>query len=160
MWLLAGILAVPLIEIALFVTVGAWLGLWATLAIVVGTAVAGVLVIRRQGLQSMAELRRTTALGRDPTGMVADGAIVAFAGILLILPGFLTDTLGLLLLLPPLRHRLIQALAARVTLGTTGEPFGTSRRRSGPDVIDGEYFEVVEAPPEAKDVPPSGWTRP
>jgi len=159
MWLLAGILGVPLIEIALFVTVGAWLGLWATLAIVVGTAVAGIVVIRRQGLQSMAELRRATAQGRDPSGMVADSAIVAFAGVLLILPGFLTDTFGLLLLLRPLRRRLIKALAARVNVRTAGQPFGNSHR-SGADVIDGEYFEVIETPPEAKDMPPSGWTRP
>jgi UPF0716 protein FxsA len=155
MWLFAGFLALPLIEIALFVTLGAWLGLWLTLAVVLGTAVAGVVVIRRQGAHAMEGLRQATRLGRDPLGQVADSGFVMAAGVLLILPGFLTDTLGLLLLVPPLRRLVVRSLSSRVVVHHTGPA------RQGPVVIDGEYFEIGSDPsadaPAGR--PPSGWTR-
>lgn len=157
MWLFAGFIAFPLIEIALFVTVGGWLGLWPTLVIVIGTGVAGVMVIRWQGMRSLADLRLAAAQGRNPGGAMADSAIVAVGGMLLILPGFLTDTLGLLLMVPPLRRVLIRTVAARMHVIVPDQPFG--RRESGIEVIDGEYFEVGPTPPEAKDLPPPGWTR-
>jgi len=160
MWLFAGLLALPLIEIALFVTLGGWLGLWLTLAVVIGTGLAGVGVIRWQGLQTVEGLRQATQLRRDPMGQVADSALVVLAGFLLILPGFLTDTLGLLLLLPPVRALVIRSLALRAQVYTTGQAADGPRRR-GPDVIDGEFFEIEQdqsdAPPNGRG--PSGWTR-
>ena len=140
MWLFAGILAYPLIEIALFVTVGGWIGLWPTLAIVIGTGVAGVSVIRWQGLQAMDGLRQATQMRRNPLGQMAENALVGLAGVLLILPGFLTDTLGLLLLIPQVRRLVIRVLAARAQV-YTAQPFD-GPRRSGADVIDGEFFEI------------------
>ena len=159
MWLFAGFLALPLIEIALFVTVGGWLGLWLTLAIVLGTGVAGVLVMRWQGVHAMEGLRQATQLRRDPMGQVADDALVMMAGILLILPGFMTDMLGLLLLIPPVRGLVIRAMAARVQVHMAGSD--TGQRRSGPDVIDGEFFEIGQDQSDDQPTrsPPSGWTR-
>jgi len=142
MWLFAGFLAYPLIEIALFVTVGGWIGLWPTLAIVIGTGVAGVSVIRWQGLQAMDGLRQATQMRRNPLGQMADSALVGMAGIFLILPGFLTDTLGLLLLIPQVRRQVIRVLEARAQVYTAA-PFD-GPRRSGPDVIDGEFFEIEQ----------------
>jgi len=159
MWLFAGLLAVPLIEIALFVTVGGWLGLWLTLAVVIGTAIAGVGVIRRQGVQGLEGLRQASRLQRDPMGQVADSALVLLAGFLLILPGFMTDTLGLVLLVPPLRALLIRGLASRAQIYATG-PGADGPRRRGPEVIDGEFFEIGQEQPDgAPNRPPSGWTR-
>ena len=142
MWLIAGVFAVPLIEIALFVTVGGWIGLWLTLAIVVGTALAGVMVVRVQGLQALDGLRQATQLRRNPLGQIADSALIGMAGVLLILPGFLTDTLGLVLLIPPVRRLVIRSVAARAHLYATASFDGT--RRSGSDVIDGEFFEIEQ----------------
>lgn len=159
MWLFAGFLALPLIEIALFVTVGGWLGLWLTLAIVLGTGTFGVMVIRWQGVHAVDGLRRAVQLRRDPMGQVADSALVVLAGVLLILPGFLTDSCGLLLLVPPVRRLMVQGLSARVRVDTAGT--GAGMRRSGPDVIDGEFFEIGQELPEDAPTgrPPSGWTR-
>jgi len=159
MGLIAALFAVPLVEIVLFVTVGSWLGVGPTLLIVLGTGVAGVAILRHQGTQAMRGLRSATQQLRDPIGPMADSAVVAFGAVLLILPGFLTDTLGLLLMIPPLRRMLIAALARRVVV--QGMPFGTPSRRSGSDVIDGEFFEVTPDLPEIepRTRPPSGWTQ-
>lgn len=139
MWVIAPILALPLIEIALFVTVGAWLGLWLTLAIVLGSALLGVQVLRQQGLGAVQEFQRGGQTA-DPLSPLAHGALKTIAGLLLILPGFLTDTLGLLLLIPQVRNLAIALLASRVqfaTFTTTG-----ARPARQDDWIDGDY-EVV-----------------
>lgn len=148
MWLFAGFLAVPLIEIALFVTVGGWIGLWPTLGIVVGTAILGVAVIRRQGAQALEGLRQAGQMRRNPLGQIAENALVGMAGVLLILPGFLTDSLGLLLLIPPVRQLVIRSFAARAQV--YGAASFDGPRRSGPDVIDGEYFEIEQDQPEVQ----------
>ena len=155
MWLFALLVALPLIEIGLFVTVGAAIGLWGTLAWVLGTGFAGVAIIRAQGMRGMVDLRRETDLIRNPLTPLAHGALKVLAGMLLILPGFLTDALGLLLLIPPLRGLLIAALAARIK-GTTVNA-GTQRREAQAEVIDAEY--TVIAPEDREKPPPSGWTR-
>jgi UPF0716 protein FxsA len=83
---------------------------------------------------------------RNPLGQIAENALLVMAGFLLILPGFLTDTLGLMLLVPPVRQLLIRSVAARARAHGSGQ-FGGARR-SGPDVIDGEFFEVEQDQPE------------
>lgn len=154
MWLIVSVLAVPLIEIALFITIGARIGLWPTLGIVIATGVAGVAVIRWQGLQAMAGLRQAgLRRGGSPLGQMADGGLLGLAGVLLILPGFLTDTLGLILLLPPVRRLVIRRVAARAQVHTTAGFDGP--RRSGADVIDGEFFEIAQDQPEF----PTGFSR-
>ena len=105
-----GIAVFPLAEIALFVVIGGWIGVWPTLALVVLAAVAGVTILRGRGLSAARALRRPMA-GLQP---VADGALIAIAGVLLILPGFLSDAMALLLLIPPLRRMLITTVATRI----------------------------------------------
>lgn len=133
----------PLVEIALFVVVGGWIGVWATLAAVLGSALAGGLMLRRLGRTAMDDLRRGTGRGMAP----GDLALRAMAGVLLILPGFLTDAAGLLLLVPLLRRALVAALAARVTVVQ-------ARQAQAADVvIEGEFHRVDAS------APPSAWTR-
>lgn len=152
----AALLIWPLIEIALFVTVGGWLGLWATLAIVLGTGIAGVLLMRWRGLKAVADLRRQVRDMRNPLAMVADQAVFMLAGVLLVLPGFFTDVLGLLLLVPPVRYALVAMAARRVVV----PPSGGGRRgpqRGEDDVIEGDYQEV--SPDADRLRKPSGWTQ-
>ena len=103
MWLFVAFLMVPLIEIALFIQVGGWIGLWPTLAIVVLTAVAGTVLVRSQGAAVLARLRSSFETLRDPTEPLAHGAMILFSGALLLTPGFFTDTVGFLLLVPAVR---------------------------------------------------------
>lgn len=164
------IIALPLIEIALFVQIGGMIGLWPTLALVIASSIGGLAVMRRQGAKSLIRLRESMETGGDPTGPLAHGALTMIAGILLFLPGFLTSACGLLLLVRPIRSWLIGRGAARMTVQATAfRRGGAGIRPAGPrpgptappGTIEAEY-EVIE---EAEDTGPrrpgtSGWTRP
>jgi len=104
MWLFLLFVSVPLIEIALFIKVGGLIGLWPTLSIVVITAFIGTLLMRTQGANALMRLRQSMERLEDPSEPLADGAMIIFAGALLLTPGFFTDAIGLLLLLPPVRR--------------------------------------------------------
>ena len=82
MWLLLAFVAVPLIEIALFINVGGAIGLWPTLAIVVGTAFLGSWLVRTQGLMAIGNLQRSFSELDDPTEPLAHGAMILISGAL------------------------------------------------------------------------------
>ena len=161
MWLVAIFIAVPVIEIALFIKVGGWLTLWPTLAIVVGTALLGTSLVRRQGRQVLLDLRRSINETRDPSEPLVHGAMILVAGLLLMTPGFLTDTIGLLLMIPMVRHWAFQVLKRNVSFTAFASmPPGGGRspgHHPEDDVIEGEYRPAdATAPPP---IGPSGWTR-
>ncbi|GMG83444.1 hypothetical protein LNKW23_26570 [Paralimibaculum aggregatum] len=116
MLIFLALVAVPIIEIALFIEVGGWIGLWPTIAIVIATAVAGTALLRAQGMAALGELQRRLDRGGDPSGPLAHGALILVAGIMLLTPGFFTDTVGFLLLIPPVRALVIRHLAKRVVV--------------------------------------------
>lgn len=141
------IILIVLVEIGLFVVLGGAIGLWPTLALVVLSAVVGVSVIRRQGLATARELQRASALEEDPTGPLADGALVLLAGALLIAPGFLSDAVGLALTVPRLRAAIIAWAGprmARAQVVVVG-----ARARPAPDdgPIEAEYRDVTDLQP-------------
>lgn len=134
MWIFALILAWPMLEIGLFVVVGGGLGLWTTLAWVVLSATLGVGLIRWQGMGALREVRGGGGIAALQP--MAHSALIMLSGILLILPGFFTDFLGLVLLLPFVRTALIALLASRV------QAHGFARHGQA-DWVDAEYEEVV-----------------
>ncbi len=134
MRVILGLLAWSLVEIGLFVVIGGAIGVWATWGVVLGSGILGVAVLRGQ---SFGPMRR-----EDLVGPLAHGVLRMLAGVLLILPGFLTDAIGLCLLVPGVREVVIARLAARFQVQV-------------PDIIDGEAIEI-EAVRLHK---PSGWTR-
>ena len=158
MWLFALFIAVPLIEIALFIQIGGVIGLFPTLTVVVLTAILGTWLVRSQGAQAILRLRRSFEDLRDPTEPLAHGAMILFAGALLLTPGFFTDTIGILLLLPPVRDRIYRHLKARMSVETFhyGGHERTGRTNTG-DVVDGEWEDVT--PDQKPTHQPSGWTR-
>ena len=172
MWLLIAFLVVPLIEIALFIQVGGLIGLWATLAIVVVTAVAGSLLVRSQGRRALERLRGSIRGLRDPSEPLAHGAMILFSGALLLTPGFFTDAVGFALLIPGVRRWVLREAGrrvsvSRVVMGEPGaspfaaRPAASPRPAAAPrpsrDTVEGEWTEVP--PEEARRDPPSGWTR-
>ena len=159
MWLFLAFLAVPLIEIALFIQIGGAIGLWPTLAIVVLTAVLGTWLVRSQGAMALGQLRGSFSRLDDPTEPLAHGAMILVAGALLLTPGFFTDAVGFALLMPPVRSAVFAYLRKRIhvqqfEMGQNGHP---RQRHSAPDVIDGDYEEVPLDDSEPKG--PSGWTK-
>ena len=161
MWVFALFLAVPLIEIGLFVTVGGWLTLWPTLAIVLGSGVLGVFVMRQQGLRAMSDMQSAMKNMQNPMSPMANSAMIMAAGILLILPGFLTDTLGLLLLIPFVRHWVIKHLGRkfRVVSTAAASPDWRDGRASHDqdEAIDAEYSEIDPERPGVRGT--SRWTQ-
>lgn len=153
MWVFALLLLWPLLEIGLFVVVGGAIGLWSTLAVVLGTGVLGVALMRWQGMGVLRDLQQNGAV--DPISPIAHGALILLGGFLLILPGFFTDALGLLLMIPLVRRGLIAALGPRIQV----QGFAASRFRRDPaeDWVDAEYEEVV--PDRDKIGGPSKWSR-
>ena len=114
MWLLIAFIAVPMIEIALFIQVGGAIGLGWTLAIVLITAVLGTWLVRTQGAMALGQLRNSFSDMRDPTEPLVHGAMILFAGALLLTPGFFTDAVGFALLIPAFRSAAFRAIRARV----------------------------------------------
>lgn len=163
MWLFLLFLAIPLIEIALFIQIGGVIGLGWTLAIVVITAVIGTWMVRSQGAQVLSQVKTSFDELRDPTEPLAHGAMILFSGALLLTPGFFTDTLGFALLLPPVRVAVFRFLRSRVRVETfsTGESAQPRTPPRDPGVIDGEWEEVktTKRPTHRPDGNPSGWTR-
>lgn len=148
MWLLAVFVLLPIVEIALFIQVGGAIGLWPTLALVVLSAVLGVAVMRSQGRNAWLEAQRSLAEVRDPSRPLAHGAMIMTAGILLVMPGFFTDTLGLLLLIPFVRDAVIRYLGRRVKVTRARATSYGYRPPYADGVIEGDY--VVEDEPRAK----------
>jgi UPF0716 protein FxsA len=106
--------AIPFLEIAVMIKVGQALGFWPTLAMIVASAVLGTYVLYEQGFQVLGRAMEAMARGKPPVGPVVDGVFVALAGLLLIVPGFLTDILGLALLIPRVRHAIAKFSIRRV----------------------------------------------
>jgi len=98
------LVATPIIEIALFLTVGDQIGLGRTLAIVVITAFIGAALVSRQGRAELAALQASIGQGVVPTKELAHGAMILVAGAVLLTPGFLTDAVGFALLVPQIRE--------------------------------------------------------
>ena len=153
-------LLVPLIEIALFIQIGGAIGLWPTLATVVLTAFLGAALVRSQGRGAINDLSRSFQEVRDPTEPLAHGAMIVFAGALLLTPGFFTDAVGFLLLVPGVRSSVYRYVRSRVEIQSF-QAQETRVYRSGADwrddVIEGEFSE---APKGNDDVHGnSGWTK-
>jgi UPF0716 protein FxsA len=152
-------LTVPLIEIALFIQVGGWIGLWPTLAIVILTAILGTWLVRSQGLSELNRLRSSFSELSDPTEPLAYGAMILFSGALLLTPGFFTDAVGFALLAPPVRRAIFNYIRARVRVERFDYGEAQPQPRPRDDVIEGEFEEVQGSAPPDPNSPPSGWTR-
>ena len=122
---------VPLIEIACFIVIGNAIGLWPTLAGVLVTALVGSILIRAQGIAVIREIRETIGRGQLPTRALADAMMVGVAGALLLAPGYFTDLIGILLLVPPVRSLIYRFAASRITMVSPRPAY-----RSGPGMVD------------------------
>lgn len=130
MWVFLAILAVPLIEIGLFVQFGGAIGLWPTLAWVLVSAALGIVVLKGVAMIGPVSLSRDMRELNDPGSSLAHRVMLVMAGGFPLVPGFLTDAVGILLLVPPIRLLVIKAL---------GRKFRASNAASHGTVIEGEW---------------------
>ena len=135
---------VPLVEIYVLIQVGQTIGAWWTIVLLVLDSLLGTLLIRHQGGRAWRALTTALQSGRMPARELADGALILIGGTLMLTPGFVTDALGILLILPftrPVARRMLTSVVARRLVVVPG-----SRRPAGPGRPDGPVVrgEVVD----------------
>ena len=145
-----GLLLTAVVEIVLFVLVAHWLGVGLTILLVLVTSLLGAWIVRTAGLRAWRRLRAAGMSGRPPGPEVSRGLLGLLSGLLLVLPGFLTDAVGLALLAPPVQRvagRGVQRFAERrMSSAAAGNVFGPRRVR----VRRGEAYRTTpDAPPPA-----------
>jgi UPF0716 protein FxsA len=126
---------VPVVELILFWTIGRQIGPVATFGIILATGILGAWLTKLQGLRTLARYQQALAEGRLPHQEVMDGLMILGAGALLLTPGFLTDTVGFLLLVPAIRsvvrNGLAQYLKGKIQVVGSGMDLGRERGRNG-----------------------------
>jgi len=132
------LLVVPLAEIAAFVVIGGQIGVWATLGMVFLTAIIGSFLLRWQGVGLFNRINTEMRANRVPGRELVHGVMILIAGVLLLTPGFVTDSLGFLLFVPAIRDLVWRAVKDRIVVQTMSSGFGsaTGNRQAEEGVVD------------------------
>ena len=162
--LIIALVVVPLVELFVFVQVGQWIGYLEAIVVLLAFSVVGAYLVKREGLNAWRRAQAQLRAGEIPAAELVDGALILFAGALLLTPGFVTDLVGLLLLIPAMRffprrwarnHQVTRAGGA--VYGRVVDVRG--RPRSGPPIdvrgTAGPARPDVDSPPPAIDPPHS-----
>ena len=152
MWLLLLFILIPLLEIWLFILLGGFIGAYPTLFVILLTAILGTFLVKTQGINVLKEIQSKFNGLENPTEPIVHGAMILLAGALLLTPGFFTDSVGFLLLLPKVRKAAFFWLKNKVNL----LKYSSSERSSGDKnkYSDIEVTDYKEVEPEEK----SPWT--
>jgi UPF0716 protein FxsA len=141
---------VPIAELAVIIQVGGWLGLGWTLVLLLAISLVGAMLVRAQGRSAWRRFVAALQEARAPAREVVDGALILIGGALLLTPGFITDFVGLSLLLPPTRAlwrgQLVHRVGRRmvVSVGGPAGAWGARRRRgaSGDHDVEGSAVDL------------------
>ncbi|MGI9351602.1 MAG: FxsA family protein [Rhizobiaceae bacterium] len=143
------LLFIPILEIVVFILVGGQIGVLPTLGMILLTAILGSILLRIQGFSTLNRIQQKTELGELPGEELVNGVMIMIAGVLLLTPGFVTDTIGFLLFFPPFRTLLWSSLASKVVIRTPSSfNQAGSEKRNGPEdaVVDLDPSEFSEKP--------------
>lgn len=147
---------IPIIEIAVIMQVGALIGTWPTVAIVILTAWFGAKKVREQGLVTLTSVQSKMAMGEMPSDEIITGVMLLISGVLLVTPGFVTDAFGLALLFPKIRFAIAATVKQRIVVGQTSassfKTYDSSATRSSShqehihqgEIIEGEFEHKKE----------------
>ncbi|AFJ02885.1 FxsA protein [Methylophaga frappieri] len=136
-------LLVPLIELFVLIEVGEMIGAAWTIMLVLGTAIFGAYLVKLQGIQTWYRAQNALQQGQPPALEMLEGATLLVSGFLLLIPGFVTDALGFLLLVPALRQKLLLPLVDRSTM--VFRQHTTRRPTSQDNIIEGEVIDDDES---------------
>lgn len=136
------LLVIPMAEIAMFILVGSQIGILPTLGLIVLTAIIGSILLRVQGLGILQRIAAETRAGRVPGRELIHGAMILVAGVLLLTPGFVTDTLGFLLFIPRLREAGWRLLRNRITIIATNQAAGFRSDSGSPFDAEGSRWNA------------------
>ena len=124
------LISIPLIEIYLFIKIGSYIGAFNTVSLILATAIVGIIYARYEGFNTLRSGMSQLIKNEIPIYEIISGAALTFAALLLILPGFATDLMGLILIFPPTRKLILKKY--------------TSKNQKKKDYIDGEFEDKDE----------------
>ncbi len=128
------LISIPLIEICLFIKIGSYIGAFNTVSLILITAIVGIIYARYEGFNTLRSGMSQLIKNELPVYEIISGATLAFAALLLILPGFATDLMGLILIFPPTRKLILKNFSKKYT----------SKNKKKKDYIDGEFEDKDE----------------
>ena len=137
-------IVIPLIELAVFASVSEHIGIWTTLLFALLTAIIGGSIVKYQGLQTLFSMRESMDRGQMPVQEIFDGFCLIAAGALLITPGFVTDTIGFLLLIPHIRKIVRHSLQTHFKWTSVSGADTTQKDFRQDGIIEGEYERINE----------------
>ena len=144
LWFLFFLITIVFLESTVFGWIGSFFGLWPTVGGVFASAIVGITIIRKQGFVVVLKLRDKPKAAQFSGIEFMDSICICIAGVALIIPGFLTDLLGTLLLIGPLRHSVGASVLQR---NKRGKPFDHRQSTDVPPTIEGEFREVNNSKP-------------
>jgi len=154
LYIIAAILLLPLIEIAVFIWIGGLIGVLPTILLTLVTAVAGTIMLRQQGLSLLMRMQQELDAGRSPGNEVMQGAMIVLASIFLLIPGFVTDAIGLLLFIPPVREALARFIISKSNVVIVNGGPGVRRPEDGVVDLDSEDWSEKKEPGAPEDGQP------
>ena len=128
------LISIPLIEIYLFIKIGSYIGAFNTVSLILITAIVGIIYARYEGFNTLRSGMSQLIKNELPVYEIISGAALTFAALLLILPGFATDLMGLILIFPPTRKLILKNFSKKYT----------SKNKKKKDYIDGEFEDKDE----------------
>jgi UPF0716 protein FxsA len=143
-------IVMPIVEMWLLITIGSYIGALSTIALVLLTALIGIGLLREQGVSTLWRGKEKLQQGKIPAQEMMEGIVLAVSGALLLTPGFVTDTIGFLGLLPFSRIYLVKIILQKVTIlnasaqSFTQQPFGSESQSTG-NTFDGESWDSEES---------------
>ena len=139
---------IPLTELYFLIKVGSQIGAFPTIFLTIFTALLGGYMVRRQGFSTLMKVRGMVDRGEVPAIEMMEGAVLLVCGLLLLLPGFITDAVGFIFLVPPIRLWLLSAgLQGSGIMRPGGPPGAGPDQTRRPDVIEGEFKREEDEPP-------------
>jgi len=143
------LLFIPILEISVFILIGGEIGVGWTLLLILVTAILGSILLRVQGFSILGKIQAETARGGLPAKELVNGVMILIAGVLLLTPGFVTDSIGFLLFFPPFRHFLWTTIASKIVIKTTnpfGQGAGRQQHPNDETIVDLDPSEFSEKP--------------
>jgi len=140
-------IAIPLIEVILFITIGKYIGLWNTIFIIILTAIIGAILVKSQGISILNKALEEVRLNKVPIQSIFEGIVIFIAGAFLLTPGFLTDTLGCVLLIPKTRNLVIIYITSylkKKTMYKKKTTYYSNKGNKENKIFEGKFEEVED----------------
>jgi len=138
-------IVIPLLEVMLFITIGKYIGLWNTIIIIIITGIIGAILVKSQGITILNKALGEIKLNKIPIFSIFEGIAILIAGAFLLTPGFLTDTLGCILLIPKTRNLIISYITTHLKKRTVYKEKSTyypDEEDKKNKIFEGDYEEI------------------